>query len=142
MPRRKGPITDEELESLNLKFQCAGCGRAEVSMVTTLGHERHCPYVNQVRHWPNPDTENDDDEDAGSWEVERVLQLRGPPHARYVQLLWMVDPELDLEMEDHEFADVINADGTVSSGDGSWAFGWHDGVPARPRWTPGPGRRT
>ena len=25
--RRTGPITNEELQSLNLKFECAGCGR-------------------------------------------------------------------------------------------------------------------
>ena len=123
VPRRTGPVTDEELATLDLKFHCAGCKRKEASMASKLGHERRCPYVTQVRHWHNPAAIGVDNERKGEWEVERVLQLRGPPEARYVQLLW-APGELDLEVEQYEFTDLEDANGQPISGDGSWAYGW------------------
>ena len=123
--RRTGLITDEELQSLNLKFECAGCGRKEATMASRRGHERNCPYISHVRHWHNPVTMDDDDDGAGTWEVERVLQLRGPPEARYAQLLWApTDLDLDAYEEHHEFVDLEDADGQPRSGDGSWTYGW------------------
>ena len=125
LTRRTGPITNEELQSLNLQFECAGCERKEATMASRCGHEHRCPYVCLVRHWHNPATAGDGGEGAGTWEVERVLQLRGPPEARYVQLLWApTDLDLDADGEHHEFGDLEDAEGQPRSGDGSWAYGW------------------
>ena len=53
------------------------------------------------------------------------MQLRGPPEARYVQLLWAaIDLDLDADDERHEFTDLEDEDGQPRSGDGSWAYGW------------------
>ena len=56
-----------EFKSLNLKFECAGCGRKEASMASRWGHERRCPYISHIRHWHNPATAGDDNDDAGTW---------------------------------------------------------------------------
>ena len=40
-----GAHSDPPIELLGLKFRCEGCGRHEASIMTNMGHQRHCPYV-------------------------------------------------------------------------------------------------
>ena len=43
----EGSGASEQREGVRaeLKFTCAGCGRAEASVVTKRGHERSCAYL-------------------------------------------------------------------------------------------------
>jgi hypothetical protein len=72
-----------------------------------------------IRTWHNPDTSD------GYWPVDAVLQLRGPPEARYVQVDFSPpNPDLDLDTEHFEFTDLQDADGRPRSGDGSSPNKW------------------
>ena len=51
---RTGPLTEEELASLGLKFTCDGCGRPEASVVTKSCHhegEHRCQHCNFITKW-------------------------------------------------------------------------------------------
>lgn len=82
-PRRsKDPITEAEIGKLELPFTCQGCGRAEASFLTKQGHEHHCAYVRLLDSWTNPAG------DDGEWEVDAILDVRGPPDHRFYKLQW------------------------------------------------------
>jgi hypothetical protein len=65
-----GRITEAEVEALNCKFDCAGCGRKEVSRRSRDGHRRHCAYVQLIETWVCPDDED------GEWEVAEIMDVR------------------------------------------------------------------
>ena len=82
--RKTGPLTDDEVAALGLKFTCAGCGRAEASVVTKHGHERHCAYLRLAQFWDNPHATQEDDckcctGPCTCFPVEAVIDMRGPP---------------------------------------------------------------
>ena len=78
----RAPITDEEINKLNLQFTCSGCGRAEACPLSKRGHEQHCQYVRRIQTWENPDAED------GYWAVDALIDVQGPPENRFWKLIW------------------------------------------------------
>jgi ribonuclease HI len=126
--RKTGPLTDDEVAALGLKFTCAGCGRAEASVVTKHGHERHCAYLRLAQFWDNPHATQEDDckcctGPCTCFPVEAVIDMRGPPEWRFVQLVWG-PPEHDEDTSEWEFTDTVDEYGWAKPGDGQWRHGW------------------
>ena len=66
--RPTGTVSADEIAALGLEYECAGCGRAEASIITKRNHETRCPYLQLIEYWDN---ESDPD---GEWPVQQLSQ--------------------------------------------------------------------
>ena len=109
------PITDEDIARIKCQYQCAGCGRPEVNVLTRACHQRKCPYIQLVQQWTNPDDED------GEWEVRRLVAVRGPPERRFWQIDWATPDEAHEYSMDQQVVDEM--DGYWILDTGYWKVG-------------------
>ena len=68
--------TAEDIDKLKLKFACSYCGeRRFVNLAGKLQHERTCDLGRDILH-------------PGRFDVDCILDVRGPPEMRYYQVKW------------------------------------------------------